>query len=107
MKDTPPAPTQRPRKKKPTGSTSSRRAAGPEAAAQPRPLAQAKGSDGALLSQIEQVLRSWRLAEARRRGVPAFRIFSDRALRAMATTRPRTTRELQGLPGIGSSTIEK
>jgi superfamily II DNA helicase RecQ len=107
MKDTPPASTQRPRKKKPTGSTSSKRASGPEAAAQPRPPVEAKGSDGGLLSEIEQALRIWRLAEARRRGVPAFRIFSDRALRAIAGTRPRTARELLSLPGIGNSTIER
>jgi HRDC domain-containing protein len=30
-------------------------------------------------SQLEEALRSWRLAEARRRGIPAFRVFTDRA----------------------------
>ena len=33
-------------------------------------------------------LRAWRLAQARRRGVPAFRIFPDRTLLALAEARP-------------------
>jgi superfamily II DNA helicase RecQ len=39
--------------------------------------------------------------------VPAFRIFSDRALKIIASTRPGTARELLAVPGIGSSTVEK
>ena len=45
--------------------------------------------------------------EARRRGVPAFRIFSDRTLRALAISRPATTQELLAVPGIGLNTVEK
>jgi superfamily II DNA helicase RecQ len=107
MKDTSAASTKRRREKKRTGSASSKRALAPEAAAQPRPLAKATGSDRGPPSLVEQALRAWRLAEARRRGVPAFRIFSDRALRAMAITRPGTARELLAVPGIGSSTVAK
>ena len=43
----------------------------------------------------------------RRRGVPAFRIFSDRTLRALATSRPGTAQELLAVPGIGISSVEK
>jgi superfamily II DNA helicase RecQ len=39
--------------------------------------------------------------------VPAFRIFSDRTLRALATSRPGTTQELLAVPGVGISTVEK
>ena len=56
---------------------------------------------------VEEALRRWRLEEARRRGVPAFRIFSDQALRAMAMKRPGTTAELLAIPGIGISIVEK
>jgi DNA topoisomerase-3 len=56
---------------------------------------------------VETALRNWRLAEAKRHGVPAFRIFSDRALQAMATTRPGTAAELLAIPGIGIGTVEK
>jgi DNA topoisomerase-3 len=58
-------------------------------------------------SRLEAALRVWRLIEARRRRVPAFRIFSDRTLRALATSRPVTTQELLAVPGIGISTAEK
>ncbi len=58
-------------------------------------------------SGIEERLRSWRLAEAKRRGVPAFRIFSDQTLRALAEQRPASTRELLAIPGVGMSTVEK
>jgi DNA topoisomerase III len=61
------------------------------------------GSD----SGIEEALRAWRLAEARRRGVPTFRILSDQALRAMATRRPETAHELLAIPGIAITTVEK
>jgi len=61
------------------------------------------GSD----SGIEDALCAWRLAEARRRGVPAFRILSDQALRAIATRRPETARELLAIPGIAITTVEK
>jgi DNA topoisomerase-3 len=56
---------------------------------------------------VEKALRNWRLAEAKRHGVPAFRIFTDRALQAMAASRPGTAAELLAIPGIGISTVEK
>jgi DNA topoisomerase-3 len=56
---------------------------------------------------IEQKLRAWRLAEAKRRGVPAFRILSDRTLTALAVERPASTRELLSIPGMGMNTVEK
>jgi DNA topoisomerase-3 len=58
-------------------------------------------------SRVEEALRSWRLREARRRGVPAFRIFTDQAMRALAQARPQTAAELLSVPGIGISTVEK
>ena len=56
---------------------------------------------------LEEALRAWRLAEARRLGIPAFRIFTDRALSGLATLRPRTTSEMLSVPGIGLRTAEK
>jgi DNA topoisomerase-3 len=52
-------------------------------------------------------LRAWRLAEAKRRGVPAFRILTDAALEGIAESRPETAAELLAIPGIGISTVEK
>jgi superfamily II DNA helicase RecQ len=58
-------------------------------------------------SRIEAALRDLRMVEARRRRVPAFRIFTDRALKAMASRRPGTARELLAISGIGITTVEK
>ncbi len=56
---------------------------------------------------IEKALRAWRLAEAKRLGVPAFRILSDRALAALAERRPQTARELLEAPGVGLKIVER
>jgi DNA topoisomerase-3 len=57
--------------------------------------------------QVEEALRAWRLAEARRLGVPAFRIFTDRALSGLVDLRPSTTSEMLAVPGIGLRIAEK
>jgi len=67
----------------------------------------AEGLANGASSRAEELLRAWRLGEARRRGVPAFRIFSDKALRAMAIRRPGTDRDLLAISGIGIGTVEK
>jgi superfamily II DNA helicase RecQ len=58
-------------------------------------------------SKVEAALRQWRLGEAKRRGVPAFRIFSDQVLKAVAARRPATAAELLAIPGLGIATVEK
>jgi superfamily II DNA helicase RecQ len=62
---------------------------------------------GMVDSRIEKALRAWRLEEARRRGIPAFRILTDRVLRDIAITHPATSDELLAISGIGMSTVEK
>ena len=57
--------------------------------------------------RIEQALRAWRLSEAKRRRVPAFRIFGDRALVSIATTAPRNEAELLAVQGIGAGIVKK
>lgn len=66
-----------------------------------------KGSPAGANTRVEEALRAWRLTEARRRSVPAFRIFTDQALRAIAEIRPASAAELLAIPGIGISTVEK
>jgi DNA topoisomerase-3 len=72
--------------------------------APPRPADRPKLAPDSL---IEGKLRQWRLAEAKRRGVPAFRIFSDQTLKAVAERRPATAAELLAIPGLGIGTVEK
>ena len=57
--------------------------------------------------RIEQSLRAWRLSEAKRRRVPAFRIFGDRALLSIAATTPRNEAELLAVQGIGAGIVKK
>ena len=57
--------------------------------------------------RTEEALRAWRLAEARKRGVPAFHIFTDQTLRAIAEARPSSAAELLAIPGVGINAVEK
>jgi superfamily II DNA helicase RecQ len=59
------------------------------------------------VAAIEDKLRAWRLAEARRHGVPAFQVLGNKTMRAIAQQRPITLEELQCVSGIGPSKAEK
>ena len=52
-------------------------------------------------------LKAWRLAEARRRKVPAFHVLHDRVLLAVAAARPRTDDELLAVKGMGPALLKK
>jgi DNA topoisomerase-3 len=58
-------------------------------------------------TRVEQALRTWRLSEAKRKKVPAFRIFSDRALQSIAVSAPKNETELLAVPGIGAGIVKK
>ncbi|MFJ4045634.1 DNA helicase RecQ [Microbacterium sp. NPDC089987] len=48
-----------------------------------------------------EALRAWRAATAREQGVPAYIVFGDATLRALAERRPTTVAGLGGISGIG------
>jgi DNA helicase-2/ATP-dependent DNA helicase PcrA len=52
-------------------------------------------------------LREWRAAESSRQSVPAFVVFNDATLQAIAATLPADERALLTLPGIGPAKVEK
>jgi ATP-dependent DNA helicase RecQ len=52
-------------------------------------------------------LREWRSTVARRQGVAAYLVFHDRTLTEIAARRPADLHELQALPGIGPSKLER
>lgn len=54
-----------------------------------------------------EALRSWRSTRAKAAKVPAFVIFSDATLVAVAGSRPRTKAQLMALPGIGPVKVER
>ena len=61
---------------------------------------------GALPSLVE-ALRRFRLEEAKRHGVPAFRIFTDLTLLDVAARKPRNESELAAISGLGPSRLER
>jgi RecQ family ATP-dependent DNA helicase len=98
--------THQKRKKRTAAPAKRKRVRSPETPAQTNPVSEAKRSEGVDL-RIEGALLAWRLYEAKRHAVPAFRIISDEALRAIASRRPRTARELLAVPGLGINAAEK
>lgn len=54
-----------------------------------------------------EALREWRRQRAREQQVPAYVIFHDATLSALATARPRSRNELAAIPGMGASKIDR
>ncbi len=57
--------------------------------------------------KVLEVLKKWRAAKARATGVPAFVIFHDTTLAAVAEAIPSNRAELVALPGVGSVKVER
>ena len=56
--------------------------------------------------ELFERLRAWRSQTAQSASVPAFVVFTDATLQAIAETRPATLRELAGLPGVGARKLK-
>lgn len=52
-------------------------------------------------------LREWRLGEAKRRRVPAFRVLTNRALLAVAEARPKSSQALLAVKGLGPKVVQQ
>ncbi|WP_372360881.1 DNA helicase RecQ [Agilicoccus flavus] len=52
-------------------------------------------------------LRAWRAATAKEAGVPAYVVFHDATLRAVALASPTTTADLGGISGVGAAKLER
>jgi DNA helicase-2/ATP-dependent DNA helicase PcrA len=61
------------------------------------------GPDDPLLAR----LREWRSAAAREHGVPAYVVFSDATLQAIAAARPGDRRQLAAVPGVGAVKLDR
>lgn len=77
--------------------TRSRRAA---AAADTTPLDEAD-------TELFERLRAWRARTAKANGLPAYVVFHDATLRAIAAARPEDTGTLGTISGVGASKLEK
>ncbi|MFG6444361.1 DNA helicase RecQ [Microbacterium sp. P07] len=56
--------------------------------------------------ELFEALRAWRAEQAREQGVPAYIVFGDATLRALAEARPATLADLDGVTGIGAKKRE-
>ena len=57
--------------------------------------------------ELFDALRAWRLETARQADVPAFVVFTDATLTAIAERAPADLRELAALPGVGPAKLER
>jgi superfamily II DNA helicase RecQ len=58
-------------------------------------------------AELLGALREWRRNLARASGVPAYVIFNDSTLEAVARNRPRSRGDLLTIPGIGPVKVER
>ena len=57
--------------------------------------------------ELFELLRTWRKDQADAQSVPAFVVFSDATLEALAEVRPKDRAGLRGINGIGQTKLEK
>ena len=57
--------------------------------------------------ELFESLRSWRKEQAEAQSVPAFVVFSDATLEALAEVKPSDRRGLQSINGIGAAKLER
>jgi ATP-dependent DNA helicase RecQ len=53
-----------------------------------------------------EALRTWRAGVSKEQGVPAYIVFGDATLRALAEQRPTSMADLDGVTGIGAKKRE-
>ena len=59
------------------------------------------------LSPLEDALKKWRLAEAKKRSVPAFRILTDKVLLSIAEDMPADDEDLLGISGVSERIVKQ
>jgi ATP-dependent DNA helicase RecQ len=69
-----------------------------------KPVAADLDADGQALFER---LRSWRAGQAKEQGVPAYVVFGDATLKALAAARPASREALTGVSGIGAAKLER
>jgi ATP-dependent DNA helicase RecQ len=70
---------------------------------EPAPALPQHAHEGPLL----EALRNWRLAVARKHGVPAYVVFHDTTLESIAAAQPQTLDDLRGITGVGARKLER
>jgi ATP-dependent DNA helicase RecQ len=67
-----------------------------------------RGAEPAMAGDpLFDALRAWRKGEAEQQGVPAYVIFHNAVLDAIAAARPRDAEDLAMVPGVGRNKLER
>lgn len=64
-------------------------------------------ADGGVVDSLEETLRRWRTDTARSLGKPAYTVFDNKTLRAIAERQPRDERELLDVRGVGPAKLDQ
>ena len=72
-----------------------------------RKLGRCEDCPGTADERLFEALRDWRAEQARQASVPAYVVFTDATLTALAETKPTTAAELLGVPGIGRTKLDR
>jgi len=67
----------------------------------------AGGAGSPAAGPLLEALREWRRTAAREHNVPAYVVFHDATLEAIAAARPQTLDDLGGISGIGAKKLER
>ncbi|NCC93847.1 MAG: ATP-dependent DNA helicase RecQ, partial [Opitutae bacterium] len=59
------------------------------------------------LPELFEALRAWRAEQAAAQGVPAYHLFSQKTLYALAAAAPKTQAKLSGIHGIGPKKLAR
>jgi DNA helicase II / ATP-dependent DNA helicase PcrA len=72
-----------------------------------RKLRRCAGCPSTMDDELFERLRTWRLETSREQNAPAFVVFTDATLTAIAEARPQQPADLLEIPGIGRSKLDK
>ena len=72
-----------------------------------RTLGRCRTCPGSANEELVERLRAWRTVTAKEQAVPAYVVFTDATLTAVAERKPRDSAELLDIPGIGPAKIER
>jgi DNA helicase-2/ATP-dependent DNA helicase PcrA len=72
-----------------------------------RKLRRCEGCPSAMDEALYERLREWRARQAKKQGAPAYVVFTDATLMAIAEDVPGSTRELALISGVGAMKLDK
>src|SRR6266540_3816818 len=73
----------------------------------PRKLGRCEDCPSSMDEALFERLKAWRLERAREQSLPAFCIFTDATLTAIAESTPVTEQQLAAIPGVGRAKLDK